>query len=65
MAAAQSSLLAKEDYRLLPDSGPRCQLIDGELYRSPAPNRYHQIISRNIEFLLMKFLEKHPFGEIY
>jgi len=32
---------------------------------SPAPNRYHQTISRNIEFLLLKYLERHPLGELY
>lgn len=32
---------------------------------SPAPNRYHQEISRNIEYILMKYLEKHPIGKLY
>ena len=32
---------------------------------SPAPNRYHQVISRNVEFMLMKYLETHPLGEMY
>jgi len=58
-------MLTKEDYRLLPESGPRYQLIEGELYMSPAPSRYHQVISRNIQFLLMKHLEGHPLGELY
>ena len=65
MAVAQPSLLTKEDYRLLPVGGPRYQLIEGELYMAPAPNRYHQTVSRNIEFLLLKYLEKHPIGELY
>jgi Uma2 family endonuclease len=64
MAVAASSLLTKEDYRMLPETGPRYQLIEGELYMAPAPNRYHQNISRNIEFMLLKFLEKHPLGEL-
>ena len=46
MADVIAPMLTKEDYRLLPDSGPRYQLIEGELYMSPAPNRYHQVISR-------------------
>jgi Uma2 family endonuclease len=65
MAVAQPSLLTKEDYRLLPVGGPRYQLIEGELYMAPAPNRYHQTISRNLEFILLKYLEKNPLGEIY
>jgi Uma2 family endonuclease len=65
MADVIAPMLTKEDYRLLPDSGPRYQLIEGELYMSPAPNRYHQVISRNIMFMLLKYLEAHPLGELY
>jgi Uma2 family endonuclease len=65
MAVAHATKLTTEDYRLLPDSGPRFQLIEGELYMSPSPNRYHQIISRNLEFLLLKYLEQRPLGELY
>jgi Uma2 family endonuclease len=31
----------------------------------PAPNRYHQDISRNLEYLLLRYLEEHPIGKIY
>jgi Uma2 family endonuclease len=65
MADVTAPRLTKEDYRLLPDSGPRYQLIEGELCISPAPNRYHQVISRNIVFMLLKYLEAHPLGELY
>lgn len=65
MAIVNAPMLTKEDYRLLPDNGPRFQLIEGELYMSPAPNRYHQAISRNIEFILLKYLERHPIGDLY
>jgi Uma2 family endonuclease len=65
MAVARPPRLTKEDYRQLPDSGPRYQLVEGELYMSPAPNRYHQTISRNLEFMLMKYLERRPLGELY
>jgi len=65
MPAVRAPKLTKDDYRKLPDNGPRFQLIEGELYMSPAPNRYHQVISRNIEYLLLKYLEKNPIGELY
>jgi len=65
MAIAQAPLLTADDYRLMPETGPRYQLVEGELIMSPAPNRYHQDISRNIEFLLLKYLEKNPIGEVY
>ena len=31
---------------------------------SPAPTWYHQVISRNIQFLLLKHLESHHQGEL-
>jgi Uma2 family endonuclease len=32
---------------------------------SPTPNRYHQDISQNLAFLVLKFLERHPIGKLY
>jgi len=57
--------LTVHDYRAVPEGGPRYQLIEGEMHLAPAPNRFHQHISRNIEFILLKYLEKHPIGEVY
>jgi Uma2 family endonuclease len=57
--------LTVEHYRMLPETGPRYQLVNGDLYMSPAPNRYHQVISRNLEFILMQYLEEQPLGELY
>ena len=53
------------DYEALPETGPRYQLVEGELIMTPAPDRYHQEISGNIEFLLRKYLEDHPIGKLY
>jgi Uma2 family endonuclease len=41
--------LAVEEYKNLPKTGPRYQLIEGDLYLAPAPNRFHQDISRNLQ----------------
>ena len=65
MPVAQPPLLTVEDYRSLPDAGPRYQLIEGELHLSPAPNRYHQTIAINLEFMLLKYLERQPIGRLY
>ena len=65
MALSQPILLTVDDYRAMPETGPRYQLIEGDLIMSPAPNRYHQDISRNLEFMLLKFLEKHALGKLY
>jgi Uma2 family endonuclease len=65
MALAQEALFTRSDYQFLPESGPRYQVIEGQLCIAPAPNRCHQDISRNIEFILLKYLEKHPIGKMY
>jgi Uma2 family endonuclease len=65
MKAVAMEPLTVEDYRLLPDGGPRYQLIEGDLFMAPAPNRYHQDISLNLTLLLGKYLEKHPIGKLY
>lgn len=65
MALTLAAMVTAEDYRLMPETGPRYQLIEGELFMSPAPNRFHQDISKNIEFMLMKYLEKNPIGKLY
>jgi Uma2 family endonuclease len=65
MAVEHSALLTAEDYRMLPEEGGRYELIQGELHMAPAPSRYHQKISGNLEFLLRKHLEMDPAGELY
>ena len=57
--------LTVEHYRNLPETGPRYQLVDGDLYMAPAPNRFHQDISRNLEFILLRYLAEHPIGILY
>lgn len=32
---------------------------------APAPNRYHQTISKNLEFILHAYLKEHPLGWVY
>jgi Uma2 family endonuclease len=57
--------MTRHDYQLLPEGGPQWQLVDGELHMAPAPNRYHQEISGNLEFILRRYLEEHPIGKLY
>lgn len=65
MATTEATLLTAEDYRNLPETGPRYQLVEGEIYMSPAPNRYHQDISRNLELILGMWLLENPIGKMY
>ena len=55
MSLATPVLFIAEDYWLMPETGRRYQLIEGELLTAPEPNRCHQDISRNLEFILLKF----------
>lgn len=58
-------LMTVADYRELGEGPPHYQLIEGEILMSPAPNRYHQVILRNLGFILMRHLSAHPIGELY
>jgi Uma2 family endonuclease len=50
-----------DDYARLPDER-RYEVIDGELYLTPAPTPYHQLVSGRIERLLQDHLEKAELG---
>jgi len=57
--------LTYDDYVLFPDDGMRHELIDGEHYVTPSPNRKHQKVSGNLYLLIASWLEEHPIGQIY
>lgn len=63
---ATMTQLTVEDYKVMPETGPRYQLINGELIMAPAPNRFHQRISSNLGFQLRLWIESGKNrGEIY
>ena len=39
MPIAESLKITADEYRLLPEGGPRYQLIEGELHMAPSPNQ--------------------------
>ena len=51
-----------DDLRAMPDDGNRYEIIEGELFVSPAPDLIHQIVSDNIAHLIRNYLERHPVG---
>jgi len=57
--------LTYDDFVLFPDDGMRHELIDGEHYVTPSPNRKHQKVSGNLHLLIASWLEEHPIGQIY
>ena len=59
------SPITVEDYKVLPETGPHYQLIDGSLYMSPYPTRFHQHVSRNLEFIIFQWIKGGGGGEVY
>lgn len=57
--------LTVEEYSNLPETGPRYQLIEGDLYTAPAPNRFHQDISRKSAEAFDRYLEENKIGVLY
>ena len=57
--------LTYDDFVLFPDDGKRHELIDGEHYVTPSPNRKHQKVSGNIHLLIGNWLEEHPIGQVF
>jgi Uma2 family endonuclease len=57
--------LTYEDYRLLPEDGKRYELMEGELFVSPAPSTRHQTVSRHLLFALMEALEKPGLAQVF
>ncbi len=59
-------LLTYDDYLTFPDSdGIRKEIIEGELFMSPAPSIKHQLILRNLFRSLDKFIMENSLGEVF
>ncbi len=52
------------DLEAMPDDGNRYEIIEGELFVSCAPGLTHQRVLGNILFLVRKYLEDKPIGEV-
>ncbi len=57
--------ISAADYFALPEGPPFFQLIDGALFMSPSPNRYHQDVIRNIGVPLTHHVELQKAGRVY
>src|SRR5262245_34569065 len=64
MVAKIESLMTVDDLAATPDDGNRYEVIEGELFVSRAPGLPHQIVSGNILYQIMIYLEQHPIGRI-
>lgn len=53
-----------KEYAAIPNDGKRHEIIEGEHYVSPAPNLYHQEISRRLQFQLYMAIEIPELGVV-
>ena len=54
-----------EEFARLPDDGNRYEVIAGDLYVTPSPNRIHQRISARLVHLFEAFCNEHGSGVVY
>jgi Uma2 family endonuclease len=57
--------LTYDDYCLLPNDGKRYEIIEGELFVTPAPNFLHQIIVTRLTRYLSAFVEDNQLGLVF
>ncbi len=54
-----------EDYAAIPDDGKRYEVVNGVLFMSPAPNKWHQKTVGRIFRYLAAHIEDTGLGEVY
>ncbi|MFH1562352.1 MAG: Uma2 family endonuclease, partial [Nitrospirota bacterium] len=64
-AIKEDEIFTYQDYIHFPDNGKQYQIIDGEVYMSPAPIPYHQRVSRELNNILNEFVKKNKLGEVF
>jgi len=63
MSVPESLRFTYEDYVLLPEDR-RYEVIDGELYLTPAPTPYHQLVKQRIEQHLLEHVQSSNLGVV-
>jgi len=58
-------LYTVDDVRAMPDDGNRYEIIDGELFVTPAPGTRHQRTLGRLYLLLGNYVSRHGLGELY
>jgi Uma2 family endonuclease len=54
-----------EMVRALPDDGQRYEVLDGELFVSPAPRPDHQSVLQRLFVILDDYVRKHELGWVF
>ena len=61
-----SEPLTYKEYKTFPDNdGIRKEIIEGELFMTPAPSIKHQIVSQHLFVILYNYIKKNGFGKIF
>lgn len=54
-----------EQYLAMPEDGKRFELVEGELFVTPAPRPWHQRLIGRIHTAIDVHLHRHPSGDVY
>ncbi len=58
------AVLTYADYATLPDDGKRYEILDGELFVTPAPSGWHQVILANLVRALDGYVHSRGLGKV-
>ena len=65
MLATKRIKLTYEDYVLFPNDGKRHEIIEGEHIMEPSPMTRHQVVSRNLEWLIEAHIRQTGVGHVF
>ncbi|MBZ5564511.1 MAG: Uma2 family endonuclease [Acidobacteriia bacterium] len=57
--------LTYEDLCALPNDGKRYEIIEGELFVTPAPRSLHQVVVANLHLALGQFVKSQGLGRVF
>lgn len=64
-APVQKIVLTYEDYLHFPNDGRRYEILEGEVYVSPAPTTKHQTVVGNVFARLLEFVKRKKLGRVF
>jgi len=65
MQRALNARLTYDDYAAIPSDGKTYQIVDGEVYVTPAPSPLHQRASKRLQRQLEAYFETSGAGEVF
>ncbi len=65
MQRALNARLTYDDYAAIPTDGKTYQILDGEVYVTPAPSPFHQRASKRLQRQLEAYFETSGAGEVF